>query len=308
LLATAASAQAANQIEFGTTGRTDANMIATYIALEKKMFEAEGLSIDWIAAGSAGRAAQQTVAGSLNISTSATDQTIRAISEGAPLKIIGGAVTIASFRTVGAKDIQNWSQLKGKTISVGGASDQTLFFFRVMARKNNLGDHDYDLVYGGTTPARFSQLMSGAVGAAVLIDPQDIAAINMGYTDLGFVPDYVPVWAQVSVYVNAPWAQAHHADVVAFLRALRKATSFFYDPKNEDETLAVMMKYTGADRPTAEHLYHFYVERQVVAHGATISEKGVQAVVDSLVQMGSLSAPLPLGSLVDTSYFSEASQ
>lgn len=308
LAATEVPSKAAETIEFGTTGRSDATSIATYIALDKKMFEAQGLSIDWIAAGSASKAAQQTVAGSLDISIAATDQTIRAVSQGAKLKIVAGAVTVAPFRTIGGKGVQSWSQLKGKTISVGGAGDQTLFFFHVMARKNHLGDKDYDLVYGGTTPARFAQLLSGAVAAAVLTDPQDITAMQMGYKDLGSAPDYVPVWTQNNVYVNAAWAQTHRAAVVSFIRALQNAAAFFYDPKNRDETVAILSKYTGADRPTAESIYQFYQEKHVVAANAGLFDKGIEAVVDSLVQMGALSAPLPVGSLIDASYLSEASQ
>jgi ABC-type nitrate/sulfonate/bicarbonate transport system substrate-binding protein len=200
----------------------------------------------------------------------------------------------------------HWSDLKGKTISVGGASDQTLFFLHVMARKNGLADSDYDLVYGGTTPDRFSQLLSGAVSAAVLTNPQDIAAIKLGYPDLGSAPDYVPVWAQNNVYVNATWAAAHRKDVVGFIRALREASFYFYDPKNRADSIAIMRKYTKADETTAERIYDLYIAKKVVAPGAELYPKGIEAVVDSLVQMKQLSKPIPDKALIDASYYAEA--
>ena len=297
------NAQAADRVEFGTTGRSDATSIVTYIAFEKKLFEAEGLSIDWIAAGSAAKAAQQTVAGSLNISIAATDQTIRAINEGAKLKIVAGSVMAAPFSVIGGKGVTKWSQLKGKTVSVGGASDQTLFFLHVMARKNSVADKDYDLIYAGTTPARFSELLSGAVGAAVLTNPQDIMATKMGYANLGSAPDYVPVWAQNNVYVNEEWAQSHRSDVAAFIRALRKATAFFYNPKNKEDAVAVMMKYTHTDKATAEKIYQFYVEKHIIAPDAALSAPGIEAVDNSLVEIGSLRTPVPAARLIDDSYF-----
>ena len=302
------AAQAADRVELGTTSRSDATSIATYICFEKKFFDAEGLSIDWIVAGSAAKAAQQTVAGSLNISIAASDQTIRAVSEGAKLKIVAGSVTVAPFSVLGAKGVTTWSQLKGRTVSVGGPSDQTLFFFHVMARKNRLADTDYDLIYAGTTPARFSELLSGAVGAAVLTNPQDITAMALGYANLGSAPDYVPVWTQNNVYVNDDWAKSHRADVVAFIRALRRATAFFYDPKNKEETLDIMTKYTHADRATVERIYQFYVDKHVIAPEAKPFVKGIQAVVDSLVEIGSLKASLPVSSLIDASYYAEAAK
>ena len=78
----------ADPILFGTTGRTDSTTIATFIAMESKFFEAEKLEVEWITAGSAARAVQQTVAGSLNISIAATDATVRAFAEGAEVAAV----------------------------------------------------------------------------------------------------------------------------------------------------------------------------------------------------------------------------
>jgi ABC-type nitrate/sulfonate/bicarbonate transport system substrate-binding protein len=294
------------EVQFGTTGTIDATSIATFIALDKKLFEAEGLKVNWVAAGSASKAVQQTVAGSLDIGVAATDQTIRAISQGAGLKIIVGAVNAAPFRVVGRKDIKGWSDLKGKTISVGGAADQTLFFFRIMARKNGLKDGDYDLVYAGTTPARFAQLMSGAVGAAVLTNPNDILALDSGAVDLGTAPDYVPVWAQNNAFVNTTWAQSHRAATVDFVRAYKKAIDYFYDPANHDEVIRIWVKYSQIDAKIAEQLYTFYRDKKIIAPDGALNEDGIQAVVQSLVDIGDMKASVPAKTLIDTSYMAEA--
>src|SRR5262245_56216253 len=82
--------------------------------------------IDSIVAGAAVGVVQQLAAGSLNIAQAATDQSLRAILRGAPIRIIAGAASNAPFRVVAAKTINSWSDLKGKTISVGGLTDVTL--------------------------------------------------------------------------------------------------------------------------------------------------------------------------------------
>src|SRR6185436_9848430 len=124
--------------------------------------------VDMIIAGAAVGVLQQLAAGSLNIAQAATDQSLRAILRGAPIRIVAGAASNAPFRMVAAKNIRTWGELKGKTISVGGLTDVTLYFLRVMARKNGLDDRDYDLLFAGGTPNRFAQLASGAVAAAML--------------------------------------------------------------------------------------------------------------------------------------------
>jgi ABC-type nitrate/sulfonate/bicarbonate transport system substrate-binding protein len=292
-------------LQFGTTGRSDSTSIATFIAIEKKLFEAENLKVNWIPAGSAARAVQQTVAGSLDLSIAATDATVRAIAEGGALKIVAGTVGAAPFRVVGDKSVGKWADLRGKTISVGGPSDQTLFFLRVIARKNGLADKDYDLVYAGTTPARFAQLMSGAIGAAVLTNPNDILALNNGYRDLGAAPDYVPVWSQNNAFVNAAYARGHRAEIEGFLRAYRKAVAFFRDPVHRDETLDIMKRYSGADAATAERIYRDYIDQKIIVPDSKISADGIQAVVDSLVAAGELKTPPKVADFIDTSYLGD---
>ena len=158
-------------------------------------------------AGAAVQVLQQLMGGSLNLAQAATDQSLRAILRGAPIRIVAGAASNAPFRLVAAKTIKSWSDLKGKTISVGGLTDVTLYFLRVMARKNGLADQDYDLLYGGGTPNRFAQLASGAVAAAILTNPVDFSAIEQGFVDLGSVPQYLPNWAQNNILVDTRWAR-----------------------------------------------------------------------------------------------------
>jgi len=127
-------AHAAGTITLGITSAT-AFSIPHYIAQEKNYYAAEGLSVDTIIAGSANGVLQQLAAGSINIGQAATDQTLRAIKRGAPIRIVAGAASNAPFRMVAAKGTRGWSELKGKTISVGGLTDVTLYFLRTMARK-----------------------------------------------------------------------------------------------------------------------------------------------------------------------------
>src|SRR5438132_123357 len=208
-------AQADTEVAFGVTSAT-AFSLAHYVAIEKKFYEAEHLKVETTVAGAAVGVLQQLAAGSLNLAQAATDQSLRAILRGAPIRIVAGAASNAPFRMVAAKTIKSWSDLKGKTISVGGLTDVTLYFLRVMARKNGLADQDYDLLYGGGTPNRFAQLASGAVAAAMLTNPVDFTAIEQGFVDLGSVPQYLPNWAQNNILVDTRWAQQHRDTVLAF--------------------------------------------------------------------------------------------
>jgi NitT/TauT family transport system substrate-binding protein len=300
-------AQAATEVLFGVTSAT-AFSLAHYVATEKKLYEAEGLRVETFVAGAAAHVLQQLAAGSLNMAQAATDQSLRAILRGAPIRIVAGAASNAPFRLVAAKNIRSWSELKGKTISVGGLTDVTLFFLRVMARKNGLADTDYDLLYGGGTPNRFAQLASGAVAAAMLTNPVDFSALEQGYVDLGSVPQYLPNWAQNNILIDTRWAQRNRATVVSFLRAHIKATRYIYDPANRDEVIAILAKHTRTAASVAAATYDLYMKQQVIARAAALFEDGIKANFDALVAMGDIAAPPTLGGFIDASFLAEASR
>jgi ABC-type nitrate/sulfonate/bicarbonate transport system substrate-binding protein len=299
------TAARADNVTFGITSAT-ALSLPHFIAEQKNFYTAEGLAVDTIAAGSAARVLQQLAAGSLDMAQVATDQTLRAILHGAPVKIVAGAAANAPFRLVAAKGTKGWSDLKGRTVSVGGLTDVTLYFLHVMARRNGLADQDYDLIYAGGTPDRFAQLLSGAVAAAVLTTPVDLVALEQGFVELGSVPQYLPHWTQNNILVDTRWAARHRATVLAVLRAQIRATRFFYDGENRDEVIAILAKYTRTSTAIAAKSYDLYVADGVIARDAALSGEGIKANLDALTAMGELAtAPAP-ADFIDASFLAEA--
>ena len=251
---------------------------------------------------------QQLAAGSLNIGQAATDQTLRAIQRGAPIRIIAGAASNAPFRMVAAKGTKGWGELKGKAISVGGLTDVTLYFLRTMARKNGLGDQDYDLLYGGGSPNRLTQLLSGAVAGAILTNPHDFMALEQGFVDLGSVPDYLPHWAQNNIQVDTRWAAQHRAEILAFLRVHIRATRYFYDPANRADVIAILAKHTKSTPDVAAKTYDLYVRQQVIAPDAALFTDGLQQNIDALVAIGEFAAAPPLANFIDPSFLAEVAK
>ena len=301
------TAHAQTKIAFGITSYVS-GYVSHFIALDKKFYEAEHLTVETIAAGSAANVIQQLGAGSLDIAQAATNQTLRAIMKGAPITIVCGAVSSAPFRVLGAKGIHGWSDLKGKKISVGGPTDQTLYFFRIMARKNGLADGDYDLLYAGGTPERFAHLLSGAVGAAVLTNPLDFTAIEQGYVDLGTVPSYLPNWAQNNVETSVRWAEKNRDALIGFIRAYAKATEYFYDPKNRDDVIRILIKYAKNEPKAAADTYDFYIKEKVIARNAALFEDGIQANLDAFVELGELKSAPALKTFIDPQFLAKATQ
>lgn len=305
VLVSVPAAGAPIQVEFGITSLT-AFSLPHYIAAAKHFYADENLSVDAIVGGAASSVMRELAGGSIDIGQAATNQTLRAIVAGAPVKIVAGAAANAPFRLIVARPIEHWSDLKGRIVTVGGATDVTLYFLRVMARRNGIADSDYDVVYAGGSPDRFAQLLSGAVAGAMLTNPLDDRAVAQGFVELGRVPDYLPHWSQNNLMVNTAWAARHRAAVVAFLKVHIRATDFLYDPKNRDEVIRILAASTRSSLEAAASTYDAFTRDEVIAPKAALFEPGIQANLDALVAMGELKSAPPLNSLIDPSFLAEA--
>jgi ABC-type nitrate/sulfonate/bicarbonate transport system substrate-binding protein len=269
------------------------------VAQAKGFYAAENLTVDFVVSGQSAAACQQVLAKAAEVGACSIGDMIQAIeSSGAPLiQVFGQYAAPLNYSIMTKPNIKSWSDLKGKTIMVGGPKDNTVYFFRVMARANGLKDSDYDFEYAGASSARFAALKAGAVDGAILTDPYDAQAEQSGEFKLDtLVPKYVNAsnYGYVILAVRKDWAQAN-ADVLSrFIRAELKGANWIYDPANKAELFSLVGPKANIAQPDLERLY----QRDVVASkfwstDGKITDAGVQGVLDSLVDVGSLNKPTP---------------
>ena len=135
---------------------------------------------------------QQLAAGSINfaINTGLVDP-IRAIEKGAAAAIVRIEVQGPPYILLGRPSIKSMKELKGKTVSLGGAKDITRIFVERMLEADGVKPGEFDMVFAGATSARFAALQSGAVDAAILAPPFSFRAESAGFSNLGLTIDYV---------------------------------------------------------------------------------------------------------------------
>src|SRR5205823_5642927 len=154
--------------------------------------------------------------------------------------------------------ITTWAEHRGKTAIVGGPQDNTVFFFRTMARAAGLRDDEYDFQFAGSTPSRYAALKSGGVDAAILTDPFDFQAEQEGYRKLdSLVPKYLNVdnYAGVSTAARSDWAKEHADEVTRWVRAYTRAVAWMYDPANKEEVFAILAPPLNLNPESFEHVY-----------------------------------------------------
>ena len=161
------AAAAAETVTVGLVGAVSATHWPVYIGLKNGYYAAEDLKLDMVFIQSSAALVQQLTAGSLDIalSTGLADP-IRAIDKGGAISIVRIEMQAPPYALIAKPAIKRWSDLKGKTISIGGPKDITRIYLERMAVPNGVKPGDYDTVFAGATSARFSALTGGAVDAA----------------------------------------------------------------------------------------------------------------------------------------------
>ncbi|HXW42607.1 MAG TPA: ABC transporter substrate-binding protein, partial [Xanthobacteraceae bacterium] len=169
-IAAASSAARAEDLTIGTVGQASANLWPTLIANAKGFYAAEDLKVDIDYVQSSAALVQQLTAGSLGVSiqTGVSDP-LRAVGMGAPISIVRIEVQAPPYDLVAKPAITSMKDLKGKIISLGGPKDITRIYVERMLEPNGVKPGEFDMVFAGSTAARTSALLAGAVDAAILL-------------------------------------------------------------------------------------------------------------------------------------------
>jgi NitT/TauT family transport system substrate-binding protein len=279
-----------------------------YVAEAKGLFATNGVKMDFVATGGSAKTAQQLAAGAVHIGHAGLPDLIRAVEQGAPVRLIASEVAIAPYTLVGAKGIRSAADLKGKTISIGGIKDVTLIYLRAILAPSGLKHNDYDLVFAGATSARYGALASGAVQAAILAAPFDFRALGEGYTNLGTTYERLPDFPFTAYGVNHSWAERNRDAVVGFLRAYLAGIEWLYDPANRSEAIAILVKETNANPDDAAKTYDQYLrDVKVFRKDGALTEDAMRKMLQGVVELGDLKEPLPpVSKYVDNSFLKAA--
>ena len=277
-----------------------------YIAAEKGWFKENNVDLDMVAVGAG--AAQQLAAGALNIGYSGFPDFIRATNQGAAVKIIINGTAVPPYSVYAKPAIKTISDLKGKTVSIGGSVDITLIYMTAFLAAGGLNAKDVDFVYAKATQDRFAALVAGGADAAILYPPAAFRAGAQGFTYLGDIEQYLKdfpftVWA-----ANTNWAAKNRSTLLAYVKTYGRAVRWLYDANNKDQAVDILVKYSKQDRKDSANTYDYFVTKlKAFSMDGLISDAAYQKMFDGLVSLGDMTPPAPPASkFVDTSFVEEA--
>jgi ABC-type nitrate/sulfonate/bicarbonate transport system substrate-binding protein len=294
----APAAQAAEAITLGTVGQASANLWPIFIGLDKGFFAAEDLKPDLVFIQSSAALSQQLTAGSLDValSTGLADP-IRAIDKGAPVALLRIEMQAPPYSLIGKPSLKGLVELKGKTVSVGGAKDITRIFAERMLASAGLKTGEFDLIYAGATSARYAALKAGAADAAMLAPPFNFRALAEGFANLGNAVTFVDM-PFAGMAVNRTWAAANRRTAAKLITVYNKSMAWFYEPKNREEAVAILLQSTKLRQQDADATYAFLHDGKFFEPTGKVSRRRLGSLVEALQGLGDISPSTGVDTLI----------
>lgn len=262
------------------------------VADQKGFFADEGLKVDFISSGASARSLQQVAAGSAEIGSSSMVDSIRAIGGGAKVKIFLNSLAVGTHSLIASKSIKTVADLRGKRVMTGGPGDITNLWWGAVARHFGLDPaKDVDLMFSGSTTARFAALVAGAIDATVLSTPQSFQAIENGWTDLGPVAPYLGEFPMMIWHVNEAWARANAKELKAFIRAHNKAVLYMSDAAHRTEVAEMLARASHSSVDDALKTWDVCMQIKAFVPDGSITNAAVERVRDTLIAAGDLKGP-----------------
>jgi ABC-type nitrate/sulfonate/bicarbonate transport system substrate-binding protein len=297
------------QLKLGTTGLTVGNW-PVMIGLKKKIFEQHGVTLELVPAQNARDNVEALIGGSVQFVNSGPDSVILPVEQGANLAAIASEADLAVFRIVGAKGITRIADLRGKQIAVSRTNGPDAVIFRQLLQAARVPSSAYTFVTAGGSANRVAAVAAGGASATMLVPPDDLHALQLGMTDLGFSVGRSKPLLFTVLFVERTWAKNNAAAVVNTLRGLSDAMRWLSDPRNKAEAVQILAEYTHLDPGMAAATYDTCVTRfKMYAGFGKIDATGFQDVLDYLAADGLVGRPSPpLAKYVDESYFNQSKQ
>jgi len=256
------------------------------VGVDKGFFKAEGFNAQILSNQSSPQSMQMLISGQVEIAISQPDPLIAAVEKGAKnIGVIAAPATEADWFLVGKKGVKSIADLKGQTLGFSSLRVGEFYLTRNMLKEKGIGPNDFSAIQVGPTPAKYAALQKGSIAAGVLFQPTATLAQENGFPVLTRFAEQFKGFPSIVYLTNRNWASTNNHGK-RFTRALQKVHAWLYDPKNKDEAIAILQKYSKRKKETVAKVYDLYfVTDKLYSKDAVLNvadmKKTVQLIADN---------------------------
>ncbi len=153
---------------------------------------------------------------------------------------------------------------------------------------NGIEDGQYDLIIVPNTAERLAALKSGSVDATMLLPPESFVAGQDGFRNIAWIKDYAGDLPFASADATDAWIDAHRDTAKKLICVLDRSIAWFYDEKNCDDAINILVKVSPADRSLVAQSYDVVRKVGMFPRSNAVSRAGLQHLIDANELIGDL--------------------
>ncbi len=292
LLARAARAQ--SSVKIGSAVLGDYAMAGPVIvALERGLFRAEGLDVEYVPFRGGPDLLKAVMAGECLLGITGSTDILVFREAGSPIKMIATHTEGNHFTLNVAPDVQKVGELKGKAIGVTRAGATTWVFARMVAKKEGWDpDRDVQVVGLGGLDAQLAAMARKEIAAYVWGDGGAVTELAGKSRVFMRLDSVTPKWISQIQYASED-AIAKHADAIRkSQRALFRALKLMRD--NPSDIAGLVAKKLGWT-PEAVLAAH-KISGPLLPVDGSINVEALGVMQETLLEYGLIKKKLPLDS------------
>ncbi len=241
------------------------------VAIEKKFFEQEGLTVQYIVMRS-DLAVKGLITEDVDYNQSVSS-VLRAGAAGAPLVTVAGIYNRTFFDLIAGRDIKSLAELKGKTIGISRYGASTEYALRFGLKANGIDpDKDVKMIAAGDDAARIAGLQSGTLAAIVSQVPANFFAHKIGGHTLLALGDYLETLL-AGAGVSRKKLEQNRDEVRKVIRALIRALDTMQEQPAETKKL-IQKRLGVAETAVIDSIY--VLTTKYATRNAIPSQKAVE--------------------------------
>jgi ABC-type nitrate/sulfonate/bicarbonate transport system substrate-binding protein len=222
------------------------------VAIEKKFFEKEGLSAQYVVMRS-DLAVRGLITADVDYNQSVSS-VLRAGVAGAPLITVAGIYNRTFFELIARREIKSLADLKGKTVGISRYGASTEYALRFGLKANGVdSDKHIKILAVGEDAARIAGLQNGTLAAIVSQVPANFFAHKVGGHTLLPLGEYMETLL-AGVGLSQKKLEQNRDEVKRVVRALLRALDFMHTQPGEVKTL-IQKRLAVSEINIVDHIY-----------------------------------------------------
>ncbi len=234
-----------------------------YVTRQLGLFQKHGVHIELISFPGGTVGLQALFAGDIQFATADGVAGLSANLRGANLYFIAGMINTFPFSILSRPEIRTPQDLRGKKIVIsryGSSSDTAV---RAAVEKYDLKpDKDVVILQGGGQSERFAALRTGAVDAAIVSPPLNLAGKKMGFNEVIDLSQSGVPYSHQQIVAIKDYLERNPDAVLRTLRALIEGLAAWKDPSKKSVVMTHIAKYLRLDpersKDQIEETYRYY--------------------------------------------------